>query len=192
MPERASREHDAATDAGAEEERRGLRGYGWWPCGAYEEAGAGFRRRAFWTFGRAWYVSGIRFLERVCADIGAGSLLGGGKSGGGKGLGKMGIFTPGISVFIGQGDEGSAMAFTAKNSPIKSGFWIGDKDKFNVMSEAINYDNVAKDMYISMEYEYLPMPSRPKEYYDVGMGAINVSPCSSIAICEFSMRIRLD
>jgi hypothetical protein len=128
----------------------------------------------------------------VWADIGAGSLLGGGKSGGGKGLGKMGAFMPGISVFIGQGDEGSAMTFTAKNSPIKSGFWIGDKDKFNVMSEAINYDNVAKDMYISMEYEYLPMPSRPKEYYDVGMGAINVSPCSSIALCEFSKRTRLD
>jgi hypothetical protein len=110
--------------------------------------------------------------------------LGGGKSGGGKGLGKMSGFMPSISVFIGQGDEGSAMAFTAKNSPIKSGFWVSATDKFNVMSEAINYDNVAKEMYISMEYEYLPMPSRPKEYYDVGMGAINVSPCGSIALCE--------
>jgi hypothetical protein len=100
----------------------------------------------------------------------------------------MGGFMPSISVFIGQGDEGSAMAFTARNSPIKSGFWIGAKDTFNVMSEVINYDNVPKDVYISLEYEYLPMPSRPKEYYEVGMGAINVSPCSSIAICESERR----
>ena len=40
---------------------------------------------AFWTFGRAGYVSGIQFFESVWADIGAGSLLGGGKSGGGRG-----------------------------------------------------------------------------------------------------------
>ena len=170
MPERPPGEHVAAANGPAEEDRRGLRNDGWWPCGAYEEAGASFGRRAFWNFGRAWYVSGIRFLESVCADIGAGSLLGGGKSGGGKGLGKMGAFKRGISVFIGQGDEGSAMSFTSKNSPIKSGFWIGDKDKFNVMSEAINYDTVAKDMYISVEYEYIPMPSPPEGVLRCGNG----------------------
>jgi hypothetical protein len=125
-------------------------------------------------------------LGNLRTDFGTGSLFGGGKAGGGKGLGNMmGGFRPSISVFIGQGDEGSAMSFTVKNSPIKSGFWIGANDKFNVMSEVINYDNFPKDMYISMEYEYIPMPSRPKEYYDVGMGAINVSPCSTIALCKF-------
>jgi hypothetical protein len=131
--------------------------------------------------------------EAVFTDARTGGLLGGGKSGSrGKGLGKMtGGFMPSISVFIGQGDEGSAMTFAAKHSPIKSGFWIGDKDKFNVMSEVINYENAPKDVYITMEYEYIPMPSRPKEYYDVGMGAINVSPCGSIALCKFEVRRRL-
>jgi hypothetical protein len=91
---------------------------------------------------------------------------------------------PAISVFVGQGDEGSAMAFATKNSPIKSGFWVSNKDTFNFVAEVINYDNVEKDVYLSLEYEYLPMPSRPKEYYDVGMGAINVSPCETISLCE--------
>jgi hypothetical protein len=118
-------------------------------------------------------------------------LFRGGKSGGGGKFGgldlgkSMGGFMPSVSVFIGQGDEGSAMTFASKNSPIKSGFWIGARDTFNAMSEVINYDNVQKDMYISLEYEYLPMPSRPKEYYDVGMGAINVSPCGALSLCKF-------
>jgi hypothetical protein len=76
------------------------------------------------------------------------------------------------------------MAFTTKNSPIKSGFWVSSKDTFNFMSEVINYDNVEKDVYLSLEYEYLSMPSRPKEYLDVGMGAINVSPCETVSLCE--------
>jgi hypothetical protein len=98
----------------------------------------------------------------------------------------MDSLVPKISVFVGQGDEVSAMTFASKSTKygLKSGFWVSSKDTFNVMAEVINYQNAEKDIYVTLDYEYLPMPSRPKDYYDVGMGAINVSPCGSIALCK--------
>jgi hypothetical protein len=97
----------------------------------------------------------------------------------------MDSLVPPVSVFIGQGDEGSAMGFAAKGSKVKSGFWIGQRDTFNVMAELVNYKTEPQEVYISMDYEYLNMPARPKEYYAVGMGAINVAPCATEQMCEF-------
>jgi hypothetical protein len=72
------------------------------------------------------------------------------------------------------------MTYASKNSQLKSGFWISKTDQMNMMSEVINYDQFEKDIYVSLDYEYLPnFQSRPTEYYDVGFGSINVSPCSS-------------
>ncbi|KAF2395827.1 hypothetical protein EJ06DRAFT_255790 [Trichodelitschia bisporula] len=102
-------------------------------------------------------------------------------------LGKLGstlsTLAPPISVFVGQGDEGSGLTFQTKGSTLKSGFYLSAKDQLNMMAEVINYKNVGQDVYITLEYEYIPnLPTRPKEYLDVGMGAINVDPCGKVAL----------
>lgn len=88
---------------------------------------------------------------------------------------------PAISVFVAQGDEGSATAYHGMNK-IKSGFALGTDDKITMMAEVINYDKVAKEVYLSLDYEYVKKPVDRKEYYDVGQGAINVSPCSTSSL----------
>jgi hypothetical protein len=86
---------------------------------------------------------------------------------------------PAISVFVGQGEDAGGMHYYRSTQEIKSGFWIDAKDTFNAFGEVINYKNEQQEFYLKLEYEYLPMPSRPDEYYDVGSGAINVTPCES-------------
>ena len=87
--------------------------------------------------------------------------------------------TPAMSVFIAQGDEGSPTSFEGMNK-IKSGFALGTEDKVNVVAEVINYDNVEKEVYMTLDYEYVPNMADHKEWYDVGQGAINVSPCDTM------------
>jgi hypothetical protein len=94
-------------------------------------------------------------------------------------------FMPSFSVFLAQGDEGSPNAFHGMGK-VKSGFFLGTKDKINIMSEVINYDNVAKEIYLTLEYEYLPKLENRDEWYDVGQGAINVSPCGTSSLCMFN------
>jgi hypothetical protein len=93
-------------------------------------------------------------------------------------------FMPKSSVFIGQGDEGSPMTFVDPSKSIKSGFYLGGGGKDEAMvllAEAINYNKISTEVYVKMEYEYIPnMSAAPKDYYDVGLAAINVSPCSDI------------
>jgi hypothetical protein len=62
---------------------------------------------------------------------------------------------------------------------IKSGFFLGKDEKISIMSEVINYKKTSQDVYLTLEYEYLPSPVDRKETYDVGIGAINVNPCGS-------------
>jgi hypothetical protein len=95
------------------------------------------------------------------------------------------MFNLPFSIFAGQGDEGSPMSYATKNSDLKSGFWLGAKDTFAFMSEVVNYHNYEKDIYVSVEYEYLKMPVRPKDWYAVGMGALNTSPCGQADLCKF-------
>jgi hypothetical protein len=93
---------------------------------------------------------------------------------------------PKVSVFVGQGDDGSGLNFMAKGGNLKSGFYIDSQDEINLMAEVINYKDVAQDVYVKVEYEYMPdMVPRQKDYYDVGMGAINVSPCDSTNLSKY-------
>jgi hypothetical protein len=63
---------------------------------------------------------------------------------------------------------------------MKSGFYMNKSDKINLMTEVINYSNEEKDIYLTIDYEYLPnLPALPKDFLDVGIGAITVSPCGS-------------
>jgi hypothetical protein len=96
-------------------------------------------------------------------------------------MGRLSQYMPKFSVFIGQGDEGSPMTFVDPSKSIKSGFYMGQNEAMVLLAEAINYSKEPSEIYVKMDYEYLPdIPSAPKEYYDVALGAINVSPCSDI------------
>jgi hypothetical protein len=87
---------------------------------------------------------------------------------------------PKFSFWFAQGDDGTRTHFAAKGSEMKSGFYMGTDNKINLMTEVINYENVEKDFYITIDYEYIPeLTSLPKDYYDVGIGALTVVPCSS-------------
>jgi hypothetical protein len=94
-----------------------------------------------------------------------------------KGL--MDKFMPAVSVFIGQGDENSPTSWDGMNK-IKSGFALGATDKISMTAELINYDKFKKEVYLTLEYEYVPNMKDHKDWYDVGMGAINVSPCGTM------------
>jgi len=63
---------------------------------------------------------------------------------------------------------------------IKSGFALGATDKISMTAELINYDKFKKEVYLTLEYEYVPNMKDHKDWYDVGMGAINVSPCGTM------------
>ncbi|KAF2666845.1 hypothetical protein BT63DRAFT_457803 [Microthyrium microscopicum] len=94
----------------------------------------------------------------------------------------MAKMMPAISIFVGQGDDGTAMRYAApKGSVIKSGFHIGKNDEMNLMSEVVNYDNAVKDIYVSLDYEYIPMPGKVEDgWYDTGNAALNVQPCGGL------------
>jgi len=87
----------------------------------------------------------------------------------------------GGAIFLGQGDEGSATTFQMPAGKIKSGYYLAPKESMTLMAEVINYNKQPRDLYVSLEYEYIPnLTPRPKEYYDMGIGAINVSPCGGM------------
>jgi hypothetical protein len=87
-----------------------------------------------------------------------------------------------FSIFIGKGNEGDSTRFSAlNNTVVKSGYWIGQKDKIGQTAEVVNYKNQSQEVYLTMDYEYNKMTgARPKEYLDVGLGAIQVEQCGNI------------
>lgn len=94
--------------------------------------------------------------------------------------GLLNALIPKMSVFVGQGDEGTATSFFAKGSPVKTGFFIGTKDTFSMLAEVVNYEKKEQEVYVTIDYEYIPnVPARTKEWLEVGMGALTVTPCGS-------------
>jgi hypothetical protein len=83
-----------------------------------------------------------------------------------------GMFSaPAVSVFIGKGNEEGAAVFAAPNSTVKSGFYFSKADKLYMTAELVNYKPVDRDIYISMDCEYIKgSGSKPAGYMDVGMG----------------------
>jgi hypothetical protein len=84
------------------------------------------------------------------------------------------------SVFLGKGDELDGKVFATQSGAIKSGFYMKKSDSINVMAEVVNYDTFDKDLYLRMEYEYLP--GRPEGYLDIGMGAVHAANCSTASL----------
>ncbi|KAF1817033.1 hypothetical protein P152DRAFT_478086 [Eremomyces bilateralis CBS 781.70] len=84
---------------------------------------------------------------------------------------------PPISILVGNGEDASPLVFASKDPSVKSGFYIGEEDKFGLMAEVINYDNHDKDVWFSVDIEYIEGPREP-DYLDVGGGALNIDGCS--------------
>ncbi|KAF1985247.1 hypothetical protein K402DRAFT_464570 [Aulographum hederae CBS 113979] len=85
-----------------------------------------------------------------------------------------------VSVFVGKGGEDSAEVFAASpGGPIKSGFYIGQQDKFAFTMEAVNYDDFEKDLYLSLDYEYLP--GKAPGLLQVGKMTLDTEGCGSMA-----------
>jgi hypothetical protein len=61
-----------------------------------------------------------------------------------------------VSVFMAGGLEAAEFKFAATNSSLQSGYYIGKSANIMVNVDIVNYDNVAKDLYMVSELEYLP------------------------------------
>jgi hypothetical protein len=92
----------------------------------------------------------------------------------------LNVFTKrqGFSVFIGGGGSvGSGNPFSPRpGSAIKSGYWIGKGGKMYLTSEIVNYDTVEKQIYLTIDIEWVP--GKEAGMYDVGMGALSSDRCA--------------
>ncbi|KAF2663440.1 hypothetical protein BT63DRAFT_461169 [Microthyrium microscopicum] len=85
---------------------------------------------------------------------------------------------PKVSIFVGKGNEAQATLFAAPNTTVKSGYYIGKTDQIYASAEIVNYKTYDREVYLSLDYEYVPgNGKRPEGYMDVGMGAINIDAC---------------
>jgi hypothetical protein len=90
-------------------------------------------------------------------------------------------FLPKVSVFVGGGGSvgsGSAFAVSRSVSNVRSGAYVAPSDTFQVTSEIVNYDPVDKDIYITLDFEWVP--GKVENLLDVGMGAIQLD-CGTFA-----------
>jgi hypothetical protein len=83
----------------------------------------------------------------------------------------------GFSVFIGGGgDVGSGNPFAPKpGSNVSSGYYIGKSSTMQLTAEIVNYDPVAKDLYLTLDVEWVS--GKTSELLDVGMGALSAVRC---------------
>jgi hypothetical protein len=110
------------------------------------------------------------------------------KSGGG--LGSLGPLVQGFlggglpkssmgGVLISKGHENEPTMYAAPGAQFKSGFWIGKNDAITANVEAINYRNQQREVYLSIDTEYIQMgEKRPAEYLAVGQGMITSGGCN--------------
>lgn len=78
------------------------------------------------------------------------------------------------SVLVGAGAETTEIVFAANSTTVKTGYYVQRQDKMLLQAEVINYDPMAKDVYLSLVYEYIPNIEKGEGWLDVAMGAINV------------------
>jgi hypothetical protein len=123
-----------------------------------------------------------------------GGILGGGKGGKG-GASKGAVPMRGVGgVLISKGHENEPTMYAVPGAPFKSGFWLGKNDAITANVEAINYKNEPREVYLSIDTEYLQMEEkRPAEYLAVGQGMITSGGCNmaGLALRKSLLRLRL-
>jgi hypothetical protein len=87
----------------------------------------------------------------------------------------MESFIPKSTVLAGgggQGGSGSALAVPETVSKVRSGAYVGMLDTFQFSSETINYDPTPKDIYLILDFEWVP--GKVDELHEVGMGSVGL------------------
>jgi hypothetical protein len=80
-----------------------------------------------------------------------------------------------ISVFMAGGLEASEFKFSTTNSSLQTGYYIGKGANIMINVDIVNYDNVAKDLYMVSELEYLP--GKPTERLPAQHSVIDIGLC---------------
>jgi hypothetical protein len=82
-------------------------------------------------------------------------------------------------VLISKGHENDPTMYAAPGASFKSGFWLGKNDAITANVEAINYKNESREVYLSIDTEYLQMgEKRPSDYLAVGQGMVTSGGCN--------------
>jgi hypothetical protein len=111
--------------------------------------------------------------------------------------GEWGAALPGVfSLFIAKGNEGDSTIFaapeTSQAQQVKSGYWLGKNDKILGIAEVVSYKPVPQDVYLSIDYHYVPINGpRPPEYLDAGLGVIMTEECGDLNLRELVPRLAL-
>jgi hypothetical protein len=92
-----------------------------------------------------------------------------------------------MSQFIGKGNEGDPAVFSPLNltSSVKSGYWFPKTSQPLMIAEIVNYKPTAQQVYITMDYEYLPFPAKPTGWLDVSFSPVITFDKSGINLCMF-------
>jgi hypothetical protein len=87
----------------------------------------------------------------------------------------LAAFIPKMSVFVGGGGQvgsGSAFAVPETVSKVRSGAYISKSDTFQFSSEIVNYDPVEKEIYLTIDFEWVP--GKVDQLHDIGMGSVGL------------------
>jgi len=99
---------------------------------------------------------------------------------------------PGMSVFIGKGNDEAPSVFASRDPKVKSGYYLAKDGRMILSAELNNYLPKDRDIYISMDYEYIQSSvsgSKPPGYLDVGFGSMGVS-CNLVGtFCTYSTEL---
>jgi hypothetical protein len=83
----------------------------------------------------------------------------------------------GAAVFVGKGNDDVPMTFASKDPQVKTGYYLAKNGKMVLSAELNNYKPYDRDIYISLDYEYIKSPvagRRPPGYLDVSFGSMGV------------------
>jgi hypothetical protein len=62
----------------------------------------------------------------------------------------------GAGFIGGSEDTGEPLMFTSQDGSYPSGFLVGSDDKFVLVTDLVNYNNVTKTVYVTMDVEWVP------------------------------------
>ncbi|KAF1992051.1 hypothetical protein K402DRAFT_459245 [Aulographum hederae CBS 113979] len=85
--------------------------------------------------------------------------------------------TSGLAVqLLGSGDDGAPMSYASSQPDvIKTGFYVGKEEKVMHSSEYVNYKDYPQDIYMTIDYEYIP--GKPEGYSDALHSSFTVTGC---------------
>lgn len=84
-----------------------------------------------------------------------------------------------FSLFLIQGEDSATINFASNSSQFESGFYRSRGNQIIMTAELVNYKNSENEVYFTLDYEYIPMKSKPAEFYNVTVGRFNMNGCEN-------------